>query len=121
MQPYEDVLPYEDFSLRLDNRDVPSLREILRNVSEHQYRQLLAGVLRHAPAFSWDQPTGGRAFHYTLLSLRRKYMNLKVHSGCCELLGGHWEASGRPPVALPMFQRVALFTGARRPGITAQL
>lgn len=85
MQPYEDVLPFEDFSLRLDNADVPILKDILRNVSDAQYRHLLTGVLHHAPAFSWDQPTGGRAFHYTLLSLRRKYMNLKVRR---VLLGG---------------------------------
>ena len=29
-QPYEDLLPYEDFSLRLNNGDLPRLREILR-------------------------------------------------------------------------------------------
>ena len=40
-QPFEDVLPYEAFSIRLSNDDLPLVREILRGVTDAQYRQLL--------------------------------------------------------------------------------
>ena len=39
--PYEDILPYESFSLRLTNDDIPNLREILRGVTDEQYRRLV--------------------------------------------------------------------------------
>jgi len=81
--PYEDILPYETFSIRLNNDDLPFLREILRNVTDDQYRKLLEGVKAYYPAFSWNVEKGGLAFEYTIATLRRKYMNLKVRSGAC--------------------------------------
>ncbi|KAL4427764.1 hypothetical protein ABPG75_001853 [Micractinium tetrahymenae] len=77
LQFYEDVLPYELFSIRLNNADLPQLREILRSVTDEQYRRLLENVLRYHRAFSWTVEAGGQAFEYTILSLRRKYLNLK--------------------------------------------
>ena len=53
------------------------MRQLLRSVTEQSYRRLLAGVLEHRLAFSWNAAKGGRAFEYTLLSLRRKHLNLK--------------------------------------------
>ncbi|PSC74977.1 exostosin-like glycosyltransferase [Micractinium conductrix] len=76
--PYQDILSYEDFSIRLSNDDLPHIREILKGVSEEQYRQLLDNVLKVAAAFSWDAERGGRAFDFTIASLRRKHMNLKA-------------------------------------------
>lgn len=35
-------------------------------------------VLKVAAAFSWDAERGGRAFDFTIASLRRKHMNLKA-------------------------------------------
>lgn len=34
----QDLIPYETFSIRLSNEDLPRLREILRGVSDAQYR-----------------------------------------------------------------------------------
>lgn len=34
--PFEEVLPYETFSIRLNNADLPRLREILRSVTDDQ-------------------------------------------------------------------------------------
>lgn len=62
---------------RLNNADLPNLPQILHSVTEQQYRRLLEGVLEHRLAFSWNKAKGGRAFDYTILSLRRKYLNLK--------------------------------------------
>ncbi|PSC75115.1 exostosin-like glycosyltransferase [Micractinium conductrix] len=76
--PYEDILPYESFSLRLTNDDIPNLREILRGVTDEQYRRLVQNVVRHAAAFSWYPESGGSAFNYTIATLRRKHMNLKA-------------------------------------------
>lgn len=78
MHPYDDVLPYETFSLRLTNADLPELREILAGVTEEQYRGLVEGVKRYTLAFSWNTGVGGRAFDYTIASLRRKYVNMKA-------------------------------------------
>ncbi|KAL4856557.1 putative glycosyltransferase [Chlorella vulgaris] len=76
-QPYEDLLPYETFSLRLSNADLPKLREILRGVSNAHYKQLLAGVFRFRHAFHWDEDRGSQAFDYTIASLRRRRLNLQ--------------------------------------------
>ena len=76
-QPYEELLPYELFSLRLSNADLPHLREILRGISEAQYRRLLEGVLQYRSALSWETHLGGKAFDYTIATLRRLHMNLK--------------------------------------------
>jgi len=93
IQHYEDVLPYETFSLRLNNDDLPYLREILKGVTDDQYRKLLEGVKAYYPAFSWNAEVGGRAFDYTIASLRRKYMNLKVGPG---LQGRHGQGRQVP-------------------------
>ncbi|KAL4427763.1 hypothetical protein ABPG75_001852 [Micractinium tetrahymenae] len=74
---FEDVLPFEDFSIRLNNADLPHLREILRSLTDEQYRHLLRNLLRYYKAFTWNDAMGGQAFEYTLLSLRRKYLNFK--------------------------------------------
>ena len=76
-QPYEELLPYELFSLRLSNADLPHLREILRGVSDAQYRTLLENLIRYRDAFVWDLPVGGKPFDDAIATLRRRYMNLK--------------------------------------------
>lgn len=76
-QPFEDLLPYEDFSLRLDNGDLPRIREILQGISDEQYARLLQGVLRYRHAFWWQRDAGGKAFDYLIASLRRRAMNLR--------------------------------------------
>ncbi len=60
IQHYEDVLPYELFSIRLTNEDLPRLRELLRAVTDEQYRRLLENVLRYHRAFSWAAHAGGQ-------------------------------------------------------------
>lgn len=51
-QPYENLLPYEDFSIRLTNADLPRLREILRSVTEDEVGAwpAAAAVIRGAGA-----------------------------------------------------------------------
>ncbi|PSC71723.1 exportin-1-like isoform X2 [Micractinium conductrix] len=96
--PYEDLLPYETFSLRLTNDDLAQLRDILRGVTDQQYRQLLEGVVRNAPAFNWAAGGGAggggdsgssRAFDYTVAALRRRHMQLKAlyANSCLQVVG----------------------------------
>lgn len=35
-------------------------------------------MLRYYHAFSWETQHGGRAFDYTIATLRRRHMNLKA-------------------------------------------
>ncbi|PSC75138.1 exostosin-like glycosyltransferase [Micractinium conductrix] len=77
-QPFEDVLPYEAFSIRLSNSDLPHLRETLKGLSEEEYRRLLQGTLQYAYAFSWNPEISGKAFDYTIASLRRRHLNFKA-------------------------------------------
>lgn len=53
-------IPYETFSLRLNNADLPYIREILRNVSDVQYRGLMEQLVRYRDAFHWLPTHGGR-------------------------------------------------------------
>ena len=76
-QPFEDILPYEEFSIRLNNDDIRNLPEILRSVTPTQLKILQQGLKKYWPAFIWDVGNGGKAFDYTALSLRRRYLNLK--------------------------------------------
>jgi len=69
------------FSLRLTNADLPRLREILKRITDDQYRKMLEGVRTYLPAFSWNAAKGGKSFDYTIASLRRRYMNFKARQG----------------------------------------
>ena len=77
-QYFEDVLPYEEFSVRLSNADLPRLREILDAVTDEQHAALVEGMRKYWPAFVWDREAGGQAFEYTMLSLWRRSQNLKA-------------------------------------------
>ena len=77
-QYFEDIMPYEQFSIRLSNADIPNLPAILRSVSDAQYAALLAGVKKYHRAFLWERDAGGQAFEYTILSLKRRYHNIKA-------------------------------------------
>ena len=77
-QAYEELLPYELFSLRLNNADLPNLPTILRGVTEPQYRLLVENLQRYKASMLWDANAGGKAFDYTIATLRRRYMNMKA-------------------------------------------
>lgn len=76
-QYYEHVLPYEDFSIRLNNDDIEHLPDILRSISEEEYKKLYAAVQQYYPAFVWSEHGGGRAFDFALLAIRRRWLNFK--------------------------------------------
>ncbi len=71
-QPYEDLLPYDDFSIRLPAADVPRIREVLAAVSDKEWRRLHRGLNKAWPHFVWEPHAGGQAYEATLLSLRKR-------------------------------------------------
>ena len=81
-QPYDDVLPYDAFSLRLPQADVASLDAVLRSVSDAELRALQAGVRRFHRAFVWApaRPDAaaypGEAYQWLIKSLHRRLHNI---------------------------------------------
>ena len=86
-QPLDDVLPYADFSLRMEIRDIPHLHELLPRVSESEHARLLRGVASYAAAFDWTHK--GKAYEYVryLLCLRahRAVSGASADSWCAHL------------------------------------
>ncbi len=52
-QPLEDVLPYEEFSLRLAKKDIVHLVDILRGMSVEDEARLRLGMAKWYKAFCW--------------------------------------------------------------------
>jgi hypothetical protein len=78
-QPYEDLLPYQDFSVRLPAADIPRIGDILRDIlGGPEYARLRSNLPKYWPAFVWDKEHGGLAYNYTIASLRRRWQRLVV-------------------------------------------
>jgi hypothetical protein len=71
-QPYEDLLPYDDFSVRLPAADIPHIRTVLEAVSEAEWSRLHTNLATYHRAFVWEASAGGLAYNYTIASLRRR-------------------------------------------------
>lgn len=56
----------------------PCAAEILRNISDAQYCGMMQQLIKYRGAFNWFTESGGRAFDFTIASLRRRYQNLKA-------------------------------------------
>jgi hypothetical protein len=54
IQPFESIIPYDRFSLRLSLADIPNLHKILYNISEEEYNTMLKWVRFFAPIFNWQ-------------------------------------------------------------------
>lgn len=75
LQPFEDVLPYHEFTVRLSMKDIPNILPILRSYSSDQINAMRLAMARHWTAFIWDHKVGGEAYNYTLRALRRRAHN----------------------------------------------
>eukprot|EP00775_Hariotina_reticulata_P004063 gene4063-4310_t len=71
-QPYQDLLPYHEFSIRLPKARLPHIAEVLEDISDRDYRRLRAGVAQYWHAFVWHPSWGGQAYNYTMQSLQRR-------------------------------------------------
>lgn len=57
---HRPMLPGSPCSIRLSNADLPHIREILRGVSDAQYRRLLEAQARYRDAYCWQRSAGCR-------------------------------------------------------------
>jgi hypothetical protein len=77
-QPFEDQLPYEAFSIRLPQARLPHIVELLSAIPNEQYIRLREGLAKHWRAFVWHPRWGGQAYNYTIMSLRRRAIDLQA-------------------------------------------
>ncbi len=71
-QPVEDLLPYEEFSLRLPAADIPRIEAVLQAVSDQEWRRLHEGLAKWHRAFVWE-PSYGWAYNLTIRSLKSRF------------------------------------------------
>ena len=64
-KPFEDLLPYDRFSLDVATRDIPRLRDILLAVSPERHREMRREWQRWRPALSWHD----QAYEFTRYAL----------------------------------------------------
>lgn len=67
-QPLDDVLPYQNFALRVGADAIPRLHERLARVTPAEHARLREGVRRFSRAFDWYSG-GGLAYNLTRLAL----------------------------------------------------
>ena len=75
-QPYEDILPYVEFSLRLPMSDVRRIRAVLEAVSPEEWQRLHQGLKKWWRPFVWEPEVGGTAYQYAIASLKKRLKNL---------------------------------------------
>jgi len=68
--PFEDLLPYDTFSLRLENTEIPNLHHILAGVTPERHARMRREVERYRKAFSYNG--GGTAYGLLIRSLRQR-------------------------------------------------
>ncbi|KAG2493501.1 hypothetical protein HYH03_008317 [Edaphochlamys debaryana] len=72
-----DVLPYDDFSIRMSRHDLHRIVEILDLVTPEELLRLQEGVAKWRSAFHWHYDLGGLAYNFTVLSLKQKVLHLR--------------------------------------------
>lgn len=74
-QPFDDILPFTEFALRVSLDDLDDIEEVLRAVPPREIARLLEGAERYVRNFVWVRP-GGLAYNTTMLGLQRRAQNL---------------------------------------------
>jgi hypothetical protein len=79
-QPFEELLPYEEFSVRVDVKNVPRLIPLLRAFTTDQLNQMRYAMAKYWKTFIWHSTpsTRGLAYNYTLKALRKRMHNLNA-------------------------------------------
>lgn len=82
-QPHDDILDFPRFSVRVAQKDIPKLPQILAGISMRERAELQRGLIAFHRAFMWGpapfderrpSPNArGLAYNYTIESLRRSY------------------------------------------------
>ncbi|KAG2491281.1 hypothetical protein HYH03_010287 [Edaphochlamys debaryana] len=75
-QPFEDTMPYEEFSVRLPLRDVPRLVDVLRSYSDDELARMRLAMAKYYRAFIWYREDDGMAYEWTLAALQQRAYHL---------------------------------------------
>lgn len=54
--PFNDILDWQKFSVVVVTADIPLLKDILKNISESEYRRLHRNVVKVQKHFQWHNP-----------------------------------------------------------------
>lgn len=71
-QSFEDLLPYDSFSVRIGVRDIPHIVDILRAYSTEDVDRMRLALAQYWGAFIWPPEQGGLAYNFTIESLRKR-------------------------------------------------
>jgi len=72
MQPFEDLLNYDNFSVRVEMAEIERLPEILHSFDGQRIAEMRRSLELVRPAFMWD----GLAYNYTILALCHRFAQL---------------------------------------------
>jgi len=73
-QPFDEVLPYQEFSIQMRVEDVPDMLDVLAAVDKDTIIRMRRAMYQIYRSMYWEG--GGMAYNYTLLALKRKLCNL---------------------------------------------
>lgn len=76
------MLPYDHFAVRLPERDVDDLKELLEGMPPAEVRALQQGVHRYHRYFFWQEPEG-QAYDLVIKSLEARGGGGMHHGGLC--------------------------------------
>jgi hypothetical protein len=84
-QPFEELLPYHEFSLRLTKEDIPTLGARLRATPAADVCRMQKALARYYRALLWQQPFGTQfpgayALAQVLLCRRAKALAAKMRA-----------------------------------------
>ncbi|KAL1511199.1 hypothetical protein AB1Y20_006014 [Prymnesium parvum] len=89
-QPFEDLIPYKDFSVRLDKDQIPKLPQILKSVTDESVCKMQQALAKYWRAFLWQQPFGAQhpsAYDLMQIQLCRRarrlssrYRSMNIHT-----------------------------------------
>ena len=89
LQPYDDILPYHKFSVRVGADKIPILHKLLPSITEAEHKRLRAGVRHYAAAFDWSE-NNGQAYQLAAYALCRR----AHHHGADAAAGKHGSGGG---------------------------
>lgn len=89
-QPWDDLVEYGDFSVRVRRDQIPSLPSLLRAIGEPELARLRRGLAVRHRLFLWEQPYG-LAYNVSMRELCRRAKLRRPELDCGQHLRGGYE------------------------------